>query len=260
MDGYLLKKPLTLAASPEDSNPRPGPSPPVKIKTAKKVAASNIDKWKIDWHGVEEVAKKCQRRLSSTARHAGLTHHQLAWNREKAIATLSKEADKSKSIWLFGTKHHRFAYDAWSNQLKEKEFIVDAVCHMKREVYNRMVKLFDISYHIAKHEKPFAYFPALITLEKRHGVELEDAYKNPKQAQIFTQYLADEIQDEITKQIRASRYISILVDGSSTLEKEVLYCKFLENSVPVMKFLGVKDTAEGILECVQSLWTSKNMP
>lgn len=73
--------------------------------------------------------------------------------------------------------------------------------------------------------------------------------------QVFTQYLADEIQDEITKQIRASRYISILVDGStdrSTLEKEVVYCEFQENNMPVMKFLGGKDTgsttAEGILD------------
>lgn len=139
---------------------------------------------------------------------------------------------------------------------------------MKLEVFKRMVELFDITYHIAKHEKPFAYFPALINLEKRHGVDLGDAYKNPKQAQVFTWYLAGKIQDVmITRQIRESRYISILVDGStgrSTLEKEVVYCRFLHNHVPVMKFVGVKDTecttANGILSCNQSQWTSKGLP
>lgn len=131
-----------------------------------------------------------------------------------------------------------------------------------------MLKLFDIAYHIAKHVKPFAYFPALINLEKRHGVDLEDAYKNPKQAEVFTRYLAGEIQDVmITRQIRESRYISILVDGStdrSTLEKEVVYCRFSHNHMPVMKFVGVKDTecitADGILRCVRSQWTSKGLP
>ena len=66
----------------------------------------------------------------------------------------------------------------------------------------------------------------LINLQKRHGVDLEDAYINPKQAKVFTQYLAEQIQLVFSKQVLASRYIGVLVDGStdrSTAEKEVLY-------------------------------------
>ena len=74
-----------------------------------------------------------------------------------------------------------------------------------------------------------------------HGVDLEDAYNNPKQARVFIQYLAEQIQLEVSKQVLASRYISVLVDGStdrSTAEKEVLYVKFLDKGVPRMAFLG----------------------
>ena len=118
---------------------------------------------------------------------------------------------------------------------------MEAVNLMQKTAFCKMVKLFEIAYRIAKHEKPFAYYPSLVNLEKRHGVDLEDAYINPKQARVFTQYLAEQIQLEVSKQVLASRYISVLVDGStdrSTAEKEVLYVKFLHQGVPRMAFLG----------------------
>lgn len=119
---------------------------------------------------------------------------------------------------------------------------MEAVNLMQKTAFCKMVKLFDIAYHIAKHEKPFAYYPSLVKLEKRHGVDLEDAYINPKQARVFTQYLAEQIHLEVSKQVLSSRYISVLVDGStdrSTTEKEVLYVKYLhKDGVPRMAFVG----------------------
>ncbi|KAK9515783.1 hypothetical protein VZT92_026399 [Zoarces viviparus] len=138
---------------------------------------------------------------------------------------------------------------------------------MQKTAFCKMVKRFDIGYHIAKHEKPFAYYPSLVNLEKRHGVGLEDANINPKQARVFTQYLAEQIQLEVSKQVLASRYIRVLVDGStdrSTAEKEVLYVKSLHKGVPRMPFLGIEDTesttVDGILHCIRSLLISKGIP
>ena len=54
----------------------------------------------------------------------------------------------------------------------QKHPIVEHVVRINKAVFDRMVKLFDISFHLAKHERPFAYFPALVSLERRHGVEL----------------------------------------------------------------------------------------
>lgn len=115
---------------------------------------------------------------------------------------------------------------------------------MNAEVNAKMVKLFDIAYHlfdiayyIAKHEKPFQYFSSLISLEKRHDVDLGDTYSNPKQARVSTQFLAEEIQRAIADQVKEARHISILVDGNTdrrASEKEVLYVKYMEKGIPHM--------------------------
>lgn len=131
--------------------------------------------------------------------------------------------------------------EAWTNKLKHKEPIVQSVMKMNADVFSRIVKLFDITYHLAKQELPFSYFPSLISLEKRHGVDLGETYANDKQARVFTQFLAEDIQSQMTEQITSARYVSILVDGSTdrrASEKEVVYAKFMDNGIPSMKFLG----------------------
>ena len=40
----------------------------------------------------------------------------------------------------------------------------------------RVSKLFDLAYVIAKEELPFSKYPALVEVEKRHGVDIGTAY------------------------------------------------------------------------------------
>lgn len=106
----------------------------------------------------------------------------------------------------------------------------------------RVVKLFDIAYHLAKNELPFSYFPLLVALEKRHGVDLGNTYNNSKQAATFTSFLAADIRGKMVEEVKAAKYISILVDGStdkSTKELEVLYVKYMDQTGnPNMRFWG----------------------
>lgn len=56
MDWYLIKKTPTVT---QESNTNPGlwPTAAPANKTAKKIAASTIERYKIDWNSVEEVYK-----------------------------------------------------------------------------------------------------------------------------------------------------------------------------------------------------------
>ena len=109
----------------------------------------------------------------------------------------------------------------------QKHPIVEHVVRINKAVFDRMVKLFDISFHLAKHERPFAYFPALVSLERRHGVELGETYSNPVQAKTFTQFIADDLRSNyFTTQRKSARYMSLLTDGSTDrgqTEKEIMY-------------------------------------
>lgn len=114
-----------------------------------------------------------------------------------------------------------------------------AVIAMDEKAHSKMVKLFDICYHIAKHELPFTFYPFLAKLEKRHGVELGFTYQNPVQAHTFTEFLAEDIRDKVDEAVQKARYISILIDGStdrSTSEKELMYVKYLEDGIPRTRY------------------------
>ena len=65
---------------------------------------------------------------------------------------------------------------------------------MDEAMKSKMVKLFDIAYNLAKNELPFTLFPKLIKMERRHGVELGNAYHNPIQAHTFTGFIADDLR------------------------------------------------------------------
>ena len=114
---------------------------------------------------------------------------------------------------------------------------------MDKAANDRMVKLFDITYHVAKHERPFTYFPDLVKLQQRHGVDIGHTYHNATQAKVFTEHIAEDIRRKLLTEISGSRYISILIDGStdrSQTEKELMYIKYLrpEDGIPQMRFFG----------------------
>ena len=51
---------------------------------------------------------------------------------------------------------------------------------MSEEVQNKLKKLFEIAYFVAKSELPFTTYANLCGLEAKHGVELGNTYRNDK--------------------------------------------------------------------------------
>ena len=51
----------------------------------------------------------------------------------------------------------------------------------------RIVRMIDVAYLLAKKEKPFSFFEHVIEVEKRHGVDMGNTYINEKGAAAFTE-------------------------------------------------------------------------
>ena len=90
---------------------------------------------------------------------------------------------------------------------------------------------FDVAYVMAKESIPFAKYPSLVQLEKRHGVELGHAYNTQESAKKFTGCIAKtQRQAFLSSFFSTSHFYSLLMDGSTdagNVEDEVIvlvYC------------------------------------
>ena len=116
---------------------------------------------------------------------------------------------------------------------------------MHRNVFERLEKVYQIVYFIAKEEQPFTNLPKIMQLEKLHGVDLGSAYQNDKACQKFSKYIAQilrkPLQDHMMKPTTKYRYHSVFTDGTtdkSTMEREVVYVKVLVDGEVHMKMIG----------------------
>ncbi|XP_042207949.1 uncharacterized protein LOC121856417 [Homarus americanus] len=166
--------------------------------------------------------------------------------------------------------HHQAAYAAWKTKHHQEEPIVDTVVRINTEYVN-MLKLFDITYYLAKHELPFTHLSTLVTLEKKHGVEIEMTCTIPSQARVFTCYIAEDIRAKTISRLKTVKYISVVMDVMTTAatttttttatttgsgKKVLAYVVFLQDGYPQIKLLGIRDlrspTSDGFLVCLSS--------
>ena len=110
--------------------------------------------------------------------------------------------------------------------------IVKAVTLMDTQTEQRMCRLFDIAYTIAFEELPFTYYPLLIKLEQKHGMDLGVRYANDKACASFV----GEINEHLTKDLYIVSslkpfYFALLFDGSNDKaanEKEVTSIRYVD--------------------------------
>ena len=110
--------------------------------------------------------------------------------------------------------------------------IVKAVTLMDTQTEQRMCKLFDIAYTIARTELPFTDYTVLIKLERKHGVDLGVTYENRKACASFIHEINNHMSKDLYGDSRCkSFYFSILFDGSTDKaanEKEVMSIRYVD--------------------------------
>ena len=130
---------------------------------------------------------------------------------------------------------------------------------VSQDIAQKMERLFDIAYFVAKREMPFTSFPHLCHLEMKHRVDLGSTYINDKACNNFELSIATQLKNELLCKLQKCRFISAMA-GSATdvgvCEVDVYVCHLIEGET-VNSFAGLKEcgnsTADGFKAAVDSV-------
>ncbi|XP_014344302.1 zinc finger protein 862-like [Latimeria chalumnae] len=127
-----------------------------------------------------------------------------------------------------------------------------ALVRASTEERERVGKLIEIAYFVAKEELPFSMLPALVALEKKHGVNLGDTYLSERKCRDFIDCIGEGMRESVTHELKNARYLSIMVDGATDAGAALVYAKYVSVTGKVeTRFLGLKDLPSldaGVLE------------
>ena len=92
------------------------------------------------------------------------------------------------------------------NEILRSTPIGRAVASASSEEKDRVSRLFEVAYMISREEMPFTKFPAIMELEKRHGVCLGEKYQTEHKCQEFTSIFGETMSDDLVE-------VHVRVDG-----------------------------------------------
>ena len=137
-----------------------------------------------------------------------------------------------------------------------------ALLSMSKEVSQKMERLFDIAYFVAKREMPFTSFPHLCKLEMKHGVELGNTYINDKACKTSVTAIAGQLKLELSSKLQSSKFIGVMADSACDVgvrEVEDVYTCHLVKGEIENSFVGLKacenSKAPGIKAAVETAMT-----
>ena len=93
------------------------------------------------------------------------------------------------------------------------------------EERDRVKKLVDISYMMAKEEIPFSKFASIARLEIRHKVALGQTYLTVLKCKELMEMIGTAMETDFLDLLKKARYISVLSDGSTDVAnvEELIY-------------------------------------
>ena len=83
---------------------------------------------------------------------------------------------------------------------------------------------------LAKEEIQFTKYPAILELEKEHGVSFGAAYAKEHKCRDFTVLIDECMRDSVLASVCEPRYLTVLMDtstDSSVVEKELIYVMYI---------------------------------
>ena len=92
-------------------------------------------------------------------------------------------------------------------------------------------------------EAPFSDYNNFLKLQITNKVTgIKPRYEPCDQAALFTDYIGREMKKLLAESAANARYFACLSDGSTdslVTEQEVIYVLFLDNGVPVVKYVSI---------------------
>ena len=176
------------------------------------------------------------------------------------------------------TKCHEHAYRLYLNELKscgkrvdnlhnpfkpavDQSTLPDSFRKLSKTQEEQAIKKFEIAYLIAKKALPFTIFEDLVELEKRHGVDVGNAYSTRQQCGEFVDVHGEYIASQLRSDLAKAKFYSVLTDSSTdsaVTEKEVVYVLHFdpysnEEEVEVkLSFLYLKDVPKADVQGIKT--------
>ena len=93
----------------------------------------------------------------------------------------------------------------------EQPRLVHTFKKMAEHLRDGMVKLFNMAYYGIKRGCPFTDYPEFVDLHKKNGVDLPSCYHSNKACARFLVNINAEIHEDILRDMREARNLSVLI-------------------------------------------------
>ncbi|KAK2185095.1 hypothetical protein NP493_246g02021 [Ridgeia piscesae] len=117
--------------------------------------------------------------------------------------------------------------------------------------------MFRTCHALAKHARPYTDYVWLCNVDKRKGLDAGTAYRNDKQARLFTHHIAEVARERIRDDVATAKFLSLISDGSTdlaALEAEMIYIRQAHRRTISVNFAGYvnveRANAPGILDAI----------
>ena len=130
----------------------------------------------------------------------------------------------------------------------------------------RVDKLVDICYMMAREEIAFSKFPSIAKLEIRHKVALGQTYLTELKCKEITELIGTVMETDFLSSVKKAQYMSVLSDGSTdvtNVEKELFYVTFVVDALVTTRLLAIRDVkhadAAGLTELLLAVFEWANI-
>ena len=125
--------------------------------------------------------------------------------------------------------------------------------------------LFNTAYYVAIHNESFLKYPELLDLLEKNNVQVSANYRTDKRCKEFIVCCADVLKDEVSEELRAARFFSILTDGSTDKgirEQELVFVRFVDENgnlktkvadIVQLEHGHARGVRDGILKALQNV-------
>ena len=114
------------------------------------------------------------------------------------------------------------------------------------------------AFFVGKEELAFRKFGSLCDLQEKNGVKMESMYRNEKMCSQFIASIADVEKEKTKREVRETRFLSLLSDGSTDagiIEQETVFVRYVDKQgQPWTKFVDIvrleSATAAGVCNAI----------
>ena len=133
---------------------------------------------------------------------------------------------------------------------------------LNSQTFDRLCRMFRTCHALAKHARLYTDFVWACDVDEKMGLDVGLAYRNDKQARVFTHHIAEVARSGIRDGVQAAPFLALISDGSTdsaAIEAEMVYVRHARHGVIAVEFAGYvnveRANAPGILAAISTAMT-----